>query len=115
MNERIEQFLASWVNPESRDIGELKALYKIATGKAASKCEKPVCISRMLNEVRKYQHSINKLAEDIKGPERKYILKPGVHSLGPGEAPIHSNENTTDELIEWYLNKYPHVSKLLIN
>jgi len=44
---------------------------------------------------------------------RKYILKPGVHQFAPGSHPVHHNENTTDEEIEWYLKLYPHIRHLL--
>ena len=44
---------------------------------------------------------------------RKYILKPGAHQFAPGSHPVHHNENTTDEEIEWYLQQYPHISNLL--
>jgi hypothetical protein len=44
---------------------------------------------------------------------RKYILKPGTHQFVPGSQPVHHNENTSDEEIQWYLEKYPHIRDLL--
>lgn len=44
--------------------------------------------------------------------KRKYILKPGRHQFAPGSPAVHTNENTSDEEAEWYLEKYPHIGSL---
>jgi hypothetical protein len=45
---------------------------------------------------------------------KKYILKPGKHQFAPGLPAVHSNENLTDEEAEWYLQKYPHITRLFV-
>jgi hypothetical protein len=44
---------------------------------------------------------------------KKYILKPGRHQFAPGSAAVHSNDNLTDEEAEWYLQRYPHIARLV--
>lgn len=46
---------------------------------------------------------------------KKYILKPGKHQFAPGSAPIHDNDSLTDNEMEWYLERYPHIASLLID
>ncbi|MDF2434928.1 MAG: hypothetical protein JWP44_4559 [Mucilaginibacter sp.] len=45
---------------------------------------------------------------------KKYTLKPGMHQFAPGSYAAHSNDNLTDEDVEWYLEKYPHIKALFI-
>lgn len=108
MNERIDQFLATADSPETRDLNELKELYKLITDKEP-KCESDQCISKMLNEVRKYRFK-----SEVKTPERKYTLKPGNHTFAPGACADHNNDNTSDSEIEFYIKHYPHVKDLLM-
>jgi len=46
---------------------------------------------------------------------KKYILKPGKHQFVPGSHAAHDNENLTDEEVEWYLEKYPHITGLFVD
>jgi hypothetical protein len=46
--------------------------------------------------------------------KRKYKLKPGKHAFAPGGPAIHHDGNTSDEEIEYYLDKYPHIETLII-
>lgn len=110
MKERIEQFLSTAESPDTRDLPELKAIYKEITGGRVSKCDGEPCIVKMLTEVRKFY---NKLVNSEKASERKYTLKDGNHSFAPGGPAVHNNDNTTDEDIENHLKLYPHIKRLL--
>jgi hypothetical protein len=46
---------------------------------------------------------------------KKYILKPGKHQFAPGEAAVHDNESLTDDEARWYLEEYPHITKLFVH
>lgn len=114
MKDRIEKFLETAESPGTRDIAELKALYEEIAGKK-QKCESEICIIKMLTEVRKFYNKLLNTEKQNEIPARKYILKDGNHAFAPGETSIHNNDNTTDAGIEWYLKRYPHISKLLLN
>lgn len=110
MKEQIENFLQAWENG-TKNIDELKSIYCTITEKELKDC--PSCQTKALTEIRKYYHLNFELKQDdIKG--RKYILKPGKHQLAPGEKAIHTNENTTDAQLKWYLEQYPHIKTNLI-
>lgn len=111
MKERIENFLLTADSPDTRDLNELKELYK-AIGNKIPKCRTEVCISKMLMAVQKY-YTIN--FNPPPPAPKKYNLKPGLHSFAPGGPAVHHNENTTDEEIEFYLSKYPFIKHLLIS
>lgn len=113
MKERIENFLLTAASPETRDLTELKALYK-AIGNKLSKCESEACISKMLIAVQKY-YTIHFNPEPGSPPApRRFNLKPGLHSFAPGGPAVHSNDNTTDAEIEMYLKMFPFIKNLLI-
>jgi len=44
---------------------------------------------------------------------KKYKLKPGLHQFAPGSPASFTNDNLTDEEVEWYLEKYPHIRALV--
>lgn len=45
---------------------------------------------------------------------KKYKIKPGMHQFVPGSgAAIHQHDGLTDEEIDWYLERYPHVAQLI--
>jgi hypothetical protein len=46
---------------------------------------------------------------------KKYILKPGKHQFAPGSAAVHSNDSFTDDELEWYIERYPHIALLLVD
>jgi hypothetical protein len=45
--------------------------------------------------------------------KKKYILKPGRHQFAPGSPAVHTNANLSDEDVEWYLTRYPHIAALI--
>ena len=45
---------------------------------------------------------------------KKYILKPGRHQFAPGSHAVHNNDNLSDEEAEWYLERYPHITRLFV-
>jgi hypothetical protein len=45
---------------------------------------------------------------------KKYVLKPGNHQFAPGSPAIHHNNNLSDAEAAWYLEKYPHITKLFV-
>jgi|GEM_PF-2620669 len=45
---------------------------------------------------------------------KKYKLKPGCHQFAPRSPAIHTNENLSDEEVEWYLEKYPYIAELFV-
>lgn len=110
--DRVLNFLANAASPETRDIEELKALYKEITGER-NDCEKTTCIAKMLKAVRKWEALNEDEAPAIPEP-RKYTLKPGNHAFVPGGPSVHNNDNTSDAAIEYYKEHFPHVAKLLI-
>lgn len=113
MKEQIEEFLQKWEAGE-KDKAELKRLFMEVTGKEIEKC--PRCETKALTEIRKYYHlNFEATQQEVESnPDRKYLLKPGVHQLAPGEKAMHTNTNTTDEQLEWYLNAYPHTKENFI-
>lgn len=114
MKKRIENFLLTADSPDTRDLNELKAIYK-AIGNKTPKCESDICIHKMLKEVRKY-YTINFVPQpELPVLPRKYKLKPGLHSFAPGGPAVHCNENTSDAGIDFYLSKYPFIKHLLID
>jgi hypothetical protein len=46
--------------------------------------------------------------------KKKYVLKPGRHQFAPGSHAEHANDNLTDAEAEWYLQRYPHITKLFV-
>jgi hypothetical protein len=45
---------------------------------------------------------------------KKYILKPGKHQFAPSSPAVHENANLSDEEVEWYLQRYPHIVALFL-
>jgi len=113
MRKRFNDFLLTALDPKKRDLTELKALYEIATGQPAGKCKSDTCISKMINEVRKYDH-LHHIKNDAAEP-RKYQLKPGNHAFIGGGPAEHNNDNTSDADIERLLPIFPHIKHLLID
>lgn len=114
MKDRIEKFLYTAASPDTRDNVELKAIYKEITGNEP-KCKSDTCIIKMLTAVRKFYNKLLSTDKQNELPARKYILKDGNHAFAPGEGSVHNNDNTNDEGIAWYLKRYPHILKLLLN
>ena len=106
--EDIESFLQDWQDGK-RDKATLAALYSFATGKDLEDC--PKCTAKAVTELQKYLHFT--YPEPVSKSDRKYQLKPGVHAFAPNSKATHTNGNTTDAQIEWYLEHYPHISQLL--
>ncbi len=110
MKEQLQELFASWVNIETRDIALLNELYSKVKGVTLDRC--PRCRTKAINELRKYYELtfVNK----PQPPAREYLLKPGNHQFAPGEKGIHNNENTSDAVLKWYLQHYPHIKPLFI-
>jgi hypothetical protein len=43
---------------------------------------------------------------------KKHTLKPGKHQFAPRSHPVHDNDSLSDDDVEWYLSKYPHIAVL---
>ena len=111
MKEQIEALLNNW-QIGKKDIPKLKELYAQIFDKTIDKC--PKCYAKALTELQKYHYLTFEAKPEITVSARRYTLKPGMHELAPGEGAIHSNENTTDRQIEWYIAHYPHTADKLI-
>lgn len=109
MKEQLEALFEAWLNPLTRDQILLAQLFSEAFGRPIENC--PKCKAKAINELRKYYELTYNQPQKV--TDRKYVLLPGDHYFIAGDTG-HNNDNTTDQLLEWYLKNHPYIRPLFI-